>query len=143
MTMPAALAAENALMGAPQFASMAMPAAHAVNIAAPTAAATSGGGGSSFLSSIIPGGWKSQVLPAGLNLLNAAITSKSARDAAKIQAQYGNRALDFEMGRYNDAKSNFQPYVQGGAKAYANLGDVLSTPRSYTSDLERLARGGR
>lgn len=136
------LAAENTMFGAPQAASMMMPAAHGMsNIALPAAG---GGGAPNAMSGLFGkiGGWP-QVAAGGFNLLQAQIAANSAKKAAQIQAQYGNRALDFEMQRYKDAQGNFTPFLQGGQKAFTNLGDILSTPRSYTSDLERLARGGQ
>lgn len=114
--------------------------------AMPAAAAGGGGGGGvgHFLSGLFKGGGvKPQIAAGAFNLAQSAIAANSAKRAAQIQAQYGNRALDFEMGRYNDAKTNFTPFLQGGQTAFANLGDILKTPRSYTSDLERLARGGQ
>lgn len=147
--MTPSLAAENIMFGGGGPASMIMPAAHGMSTMGPQIAAgmaPSGGAGGGFshtLSGLLnKPGVKSQIAAGGFNLTQAAIAAQSAKRAAQIQAQYGNRALDFEQGRYDRSVANTQPYVTGGQNAFASLGDILKTPRSYTSDMERLARGG-
>lgn len=61
----------------------------------------------------------------GLDLLNAYLGSKAAKDAAQAQIDAANKALDFEKQRYGDAQNNFRPYIEHGQQANTAFADAM------------------
>lgn len=69
--------------------------------------------------------WGPLAASSGLDLLGGYLSSRAANKAAETQLEYGNRALDFEKGRYADAQKNLAPYIANGQNANNTAASAL------------------
>ena len=144
--LPASLAAENALFGGPATASL-MGGGYNM---APSIAGVTRQGGQGIGSRILSGLGRAfginrdtalpMILDTTTQLLAARQAAEASNEAARIQAEWANKALAMEQQRYDDARANFAPFLTAGQNVMPTLSDILATRRVYGPEMEGLAR---
>ena len=134
--------AGSAIPGGSGVGSSAVPAAGgsgAVNQAVEQVADKAGGGG---WRGQLKNHWRS-IFDNGMQVVGAHQSSRAAKDAAKIQHDAVQRAIDFEMQRYREMRQNSAPYRDAGSGAIKTLNDRMQEPRpDYGAMAGRVAQRG-
>lgn len=68
----------------------------------------------------------------GSTVAGGIVQSKAAKGAAKVQQEAAAKALAFQQQQYQQARQDFDPYLQQGAGAIGRLGtQATATPRTF------------